>query len=283
MNKYEKNVFINCPFDNYYFSLLHPLLFTIIYLGLNPRIALERANSGEPRFNKICELINKSKFGIHDLSKIKAKRRGEYFRLNMPFELGLDIGARIFNKSKHNKKICLILAEEKYAYQAALSDLSNSDIKHHDSNPIKVVECVRSWFAENGFKNIPSPTIVWYKFTDFMKDFYDKRNEEGFSDDDIYNMPIKETIQFMKEWRRKEFKMGKREKYHVLPDGQGNWNVQKEKAQRSSAKFEKKSDAVQKGREFAKNQELGQLIIHKKDGTIQTEYTYKKDPYPPKG
>ena len=33
---FEKNVFINCPFDSAYNSLLRPLLFTIIYFGLAP-------------------------------------------------------------------------------------------------------------------------------------------------------------------------------------------------------------------------------------------------------
>src|SRR6266404_2208861 len=30
---FSKNVFINCPFDSEYNSLLRPILFTIIYLG----------------------------------------------------------------------------------------------------------------------------------------------------------------------------------------------------------------------------------------------------------
>ena len=88
-NNYEKNVFINCPFDEEYLSLLRPILFTIIYLGFIPRVPLESFDSGEPRFNKICELIKQSRYGIHDLSRIKARKKGEYFRFNMPFELGL--------------------------------------------------------------------------------------------------------------------------------------------------------------------------------------------------
>jgi len=51
---FENNVFINCPFDEDYFSLLRPLLFTIVYLGYNPKIATERADSGEARLFKIC-------------------------------------------------------------------------------------------------------------------------------------------------------------------------------------------------------------------------------------
>ena len=200
MKTYDKNVFINCPFDKLYQPLLQPLLFTVIYLGFTPRIALERADSGEPRFNKICELINASKYSIHDLSRIKAKKRGEYFRLNMPFELGLDIGARIFYSQKHKSKRCLVLEEEQYRFQAAISDISNSDIKHHGGDAVNLVKAVRNWFAENGLKHTPSATKIWYSFSDFMNDFYEKRIADGFTKKEIYEMPTKELIDYMIEW-----------------------------------------------------------------------------------
>jgi len=76
--------------------------------------------------------------------------------------------------------------------------------------------------------------------------------------------------------------MGKREKYHVTHDD-GNWKVKKQGANRARKVFENKKEAVDYGREVAKSEPKGQLIIHKKDGKIQTEHTYKKDPYPPKG
>lgn len=199
-NEYEKNVFINCPFDDEYMSLLRPILFTIIYLGYQPRIALERFDSGEPRFVKICELIEQSKYGIHDLSRIKAKKKGEFFRLNMPFELGLDIGCRVFLKKKWSNKKHLILEEEKYRYQAAISDLSNSDIKSHKNDPMKAVRQIRNWFVENGQRNTPSATSIWYKFTDFITDFHEKREAEGFDEEDIYEMPIPEYTDFINEW-----------------------------------------------------------------------------------
>lgn len=75
---------------------------------------------------------------------------------------------------------------------------------------------------------------------------------------------------------------GKKRKISCNHDN-GNWKVKKQGAERASKIFENKKDAVNYGREKAKNGSKGQLIIHKKDGKIQTEYTYKKDPYPPKG
>jgi hypothetical protein len=199
-NDYEKNVFINCPFDEEYLSLLRPILFTIIYLGFIPRISLESFNSGEPRFNKICKLIEQSRYGIHDLSRIKARKKGEYFRFNMPFELGLDIGCRIFQKGKYSDKKHLILEKEKYEYQVAISDLSNSDIKSHKNDPMIAVRQIRNWFVVNGLKDVPSGKVIWYKFTDFITDFHKKREAEGFEEDDIYEMPIPEYNDFINDW-----------------------------------------------------------------------------------
>lgn len=104
---FERNVFINCPFDSEYLPLLRPLLFTVIDLGLTPRIALERLDSGAPRIQKIISLIRDSKFAIHDLSRLEAKAAGEYFRLNMPFELGIDVGCRLFKRGRWSTKRCL--------------------------------------------------------------------------------------------------------------------------------------------------------------------------------
>lgn len=77
--------------------------------------------------------------------------------------------------------------------------------------------------------------------------------------------------------------MPKREVIHVTPDGRGGWNAKKPGATRASKNFDRKQDAVDYGRAKAKQATLGQLVIHKKDGKIQTEYTYGNDPFPPKG
>jgi hypothetical protein len=105
---FEENVFINCAFDQDFYPLLRPLLFAIIYLGLKPRIALEDVDSGRPRIDKIVELIADSKYAIHDLSRIEARKAGELFRLNMPFELGIDVGCRLFGRKLQAGKKCLV-------------------------------------------------------------------------------------------------------------------------------------------------------------------------------
>lgn len=77
--------------------------------------------------------------------------------------------------------------------------------------------------------------------------------------------------------------MANRKIYHVTPNKEGGWNVKGQRASRASSTHESKADAVDRGRELAKSQSLGQLVIHKQDGTIQTEHTYGQDPCPPKG
>jgi len=138
VSDYETNVFINCPFDDEYYSLLRPLLFTIVYLGFNPRIASERSDSGENRVDKICELIRQSKYSIHDLSRLKSSKVREFYRLNMPFELGIEYGSRLFGPSFMSAKQCLILEKNFYDFKRALSDISGVDIKAHKMSRTKL-------------------------------------------------------------------------------------------------------------------------------------------------
>lgn len=197
---YNRNVFINCPYDNKYYSLLRPLLFTVIYLGFTPKIACERSDSGELRLLKICDLIRSSQYSIHDLSRLKPEKLKELSRQNMPFELGLDIGCRFFSEQYRDKK-CLILEKEKFRYMQSLSDLSGCDIKNHNDDPIKLTQQVRTWFVETiSSHGIPAASVIWYKFNDFMLDFYDKRQSEGFTQEDLDIMPIPEYIDYMQKW-----------------------------------------------------------------------------------
>ena len=198
---FGRNVFVNCPFDEDYYSLLRPLLFTVLYLGFNPRIALERSDSGEQRIHKICELIRLSQFSIHDLSRLKASRKNELYRLNMPFELGIEYGCRHFAVDHMKEKKCLILEKGRFDYMKALSDLSGVDIKSHGSDPSKLVRCVRDWFVETaGLRNVIGSTAIWYQFSSFANDFYSRRQAEGFSDEDLNMMPVPEYIDFIRAW-----------------------------------------------------------------------------------
>ena len=197
---FDRNVFVNCPFDDAYLPLLRPLLFVILYLGLTPRIALESLDSGRPRIDKIISLIRDLKYAIHDLSRLQADKAGEYYRLNMPFELGLDVGCRLFRVDRYSQKRCLILEAERYRYQAALSDMSNSDIAAHGNDPKQAAREVRNWLANAANLRAPGPTWIWNRFLDFMAANYRQLEAEGYSSSDIAGLPVAELIDRMRTW-----------------------------------------------------------------------------------
>lgn len=198
--EFDKNVFVNVPFDETFYDLLRPLLFTIVYLGLTPRIASETMDSGKVRIDRIVELVRESQYAIHDLSRMSALNAGDLFRLNMPFELGIDLGARYFGQSKLKKKKCLILEAEPYRYKAAISDLSGSDIAHHNNEPAKVAVVVRNWLRNTCKVHAAGPTLIWDSFNYFMADLHVDLMARGFSEKDIDALPIPELIEYMTTW-----------------------------------------------------------------------------------
>ncbi len=197
---FERNVFVNCPFDDQFLPLLRPLLFTIIYLDLNPRIALERTDSGESRLDKIVQLIRESKYSVHDLSRSEAGAVGELYRLNMPFELGLDFGCRLFGSPRSRQKKTLVLESIPHRYKAAISDLSGADVECHHDEPYKVIGVVRNWLKSSCLPAAVGPARVEAAFTRFMTDDYNALTDEGFSAADIAALPIGELIERMQNW-----------------------------------------------------------------------------------
>ena len=197
---FDKNVFINCPFDREYLSLLKPLLFAVIDCGLEPRLASERSDSGEERIKKIKEMIRESRYSIHDLSRMEPIKIGELPRFNMPFELGLDFGGRYFGPKALARKRCLILEKERDRFQKVLSDISGSDILAHNSDPEKLVQNVRNWIFDIVRKNIRSGTKIWQRYNKFLSSFESSARDEGFTQKDIDEMPMAEFIYFIKSW-----------------------------------------------------------------------------------
>ncbi len=200
MTNFDKNIFINCPFDDDFRQLLLAIIFTTKYLGFTPRLTLESSNSSTTRISKIVDLIEQSKYGIHDLSRMISSEGGEHARMNMPFELGLDYGCKEFKGGKFSSKRSLVLEEKQYAYQAALSDISGSDIKHHNNEPMKVTKAVRDWLVTETLGKGKGSTQIWYDFNDFTADLEQKLLKEGHTDDDFESIPISEVMVYMDLW-----------------------------------------------------------------------------------
>lgn len=197
---FGKSVFINCPFDEKYEPILQAILFTVVYLGFRPKLSSERIDSAENRLEKIISLIESSRFSIHDLSRGKAKKKGEYFRLNMPFELGIDYAYRRHLGDGENQKKILILEQKKYQYLAALSDIAGCDIQSHNADFEKAVRKVRNWLVTEAEAPSHGAGLLIGKYFSFQGWNYDKQIDAGFSEEDIKDYPTKELLEAMNIW-----------------------------------------------------------------------------------
>jgi len=194
----ENNVFINCPFDNKYFSLLKPLLFTLNYIDLNPQLS-ETSDSGEIRLHKIKDMMATSKYSIHDLSRMEPLKKNDLPRFNMPFECGIDFGIKLNDPETYQEKKFLILEKEQYRYQKVISDISGNDIKAHKNNPEQIIKVVRDWFKPS-IRDIPMYKEIWLAYNEFDYDYEEILTADGYDPKDINSITFSDIIENMSAW-----------------------------------------------------------------------------------
>ena len=192
--RFESNVFINCPFDAEYDTLLKPLIYTIIYFNLEPRLS-QTVSSGIPRIEQIKKLIKESKFSIHDLSRCKPLKENDLPRFNMPFELGLDMGCFEYGGRKFKSKKMLILETDRYHYQKILSDIAGQDIENHDNDFKTLINKVRNWFSALDHDNkYPLAADILLTYVDLIEDLNTRLKTN------LNQIPIPDFIKYAKDW-----------------------------------------------------------------------------------
>jgi hypothetical protein len=82
------------------------------------------------------------------------------------------------------------------------------------------------------------------------------------------------------ERKTKMAKSGAGKSVHVTHTDE-KWKVKKTGNERATATYDKKEDAVRRGRTEAEK-EQSELVIHRKDGVIQDKESHGNDPCPPK-
>jgi hypothetical protein len=186
----SKDVFINCPFDSTYKPIFEAIVFAVYDLGFVARCALEFDDSSANRFDKIADLVEQSRYGIHDISSVGLDASTSLPRFNMPLELGLFLGCKRFGLPHQRKKACLILDKERYRYQKFMSDIAGQDIHKHDGNPEQAIIQVRDWLcAASKLKKLPGGAAIVERYRQFRADLpalcADLQRQEGsliFSD-----------------------------------------------------------------------------------------------------
>lgn len=130
---YNDNVFLNCPIDSLYKRLFDAMVFAVHDCGFIARCALEEADASQVRIEKIYNIIEECRFGIHDISRTESDHVSGFPRFNMPLELGVFLGAKKFGIHEHKRKKCLVVDREPYRYQKFISDISGQDIQAHNN------------------------------------------------------------------------------------------------------------------------------------------------------
>lgn len=144
---YDDDVFINCPFDAAYRPLFQALIFAVHDCGMVARSALEVDDGAEVRIEKIQRIIGECRHSIHDISRTGLDAGSGLPRMNMPFELGLFLGAKRYGSGLQRKKTCIIFDRDRYRYQQFLSDIAGQDIRSHGNNPSELIRAVRNALA----------------------------------------------------------------------------------------------------------------------------------------
>lgn len=166
-NGYRKSVFINAPFSDDRRDVFNAIIFAVQACGFAPRCAREFDDSGQVRLDKIAELIRDCRLGIHDISYMELD--GNLPRFNMPFELGLFLGAHRYGSAWIAKKACTIFDREPFRYRQALSDIAGQDIRAHGCDPEQASNETRAWLAHQTDQGvqIPGAAAVWRLYQEF--------------------------------------------------------------------------------------------------------------------
>jgi len=197
---FGRSVFLNCPFDDAFAPLLQAIAFCIADLDFHPRLAPENGDNSAARLERIVELIRGCKFGIHDLSRCKSAAVGEYSRLNMPFELGLDHACALFGVPPLTAKSILILEETRFDYQRSLSDIAGWDIHAHDADFVKIVRIVRDWLVHHAGAAPVGAAKIRGDYATFQEWYWERERLRGASVDDIKAYPTVQVVAAMREW-----------------------------------------------------------------------------------
>lgn len=197
---FKRTVFVNCPFDEAFAPLLEAMLFCVVYFGFSPRLANERLEAGENRLEKIIELIRSARYSIHDLSRCRAAAAGEYFRMNMPFELGIDLGIRRCGGQPLDGKKFLIFETEPYDLKRGLSDLAGQDVSFHREDYETVMRRVRDFFRVEANVPAPGPSRLVSDYATFQGWMTEKKIHEGHSEREAIELPTRERLDEMQRW-----------------------------------------------------------------------------------
>jgi hypothetical protein len=138
-----RSAFLNIPYDNGFRDLYLAYIVGLTQLGFRINIAIAVPNQG--RLATIIQLIEKSDYSIHDLSRVEVVHGIP--RFNMPVELGLALYRSHLTRGKHK---VFIFEGKRYRAQRSTSDVNGIDPQIHNGSIKGLMSGLRNIFRQPG-------------------------------------------------------------------------------------------------------------------------------------
>ena len=114
--------------------------------GLSPRASLE-IPGGAARLDKITDLVGLCSQSVHDLSRVEVDSVDPPTpRFNMPFELGIVVGAHRKHRGGHT---WFVFEANERRLKKSLSDLAETDPYIHNGTPVGVLSELLNAFVRS--------------------------------------------------------------------------------------------------------------------------------------
>jgi hypothetical protein len=181
--------------------------------GFIARIALEDAATGDARLQRIREIIEESRFSIHDVSRVQQSRTQPLPRFNMAFECGVFFGAKFFGSKLHGTKDLLVLDRVEHRFKVTVSDLGGQDGCHHNDDPNAAINCVRVFLARKSeHENIPGAAYIQKRFNLFKAQLPAMAAVAKLSLRELQGLDyLPELLHLMIAWQKKVDRLAKKE------------------------------------------------------------------------
>ncbi|GGL63528.1 hypothetical protein [Wenxinia marina] len=123
--------------------------------------------------------------------------------MNMPFELGLDMGRRRAPDPETNDKRFIIFEREQYELKRTLSDLAGQDVEFHRNDYQLVFKKLRDFLrVEAGCTELPGTTALISEYDTFQAWMIETKIAEGHTEKEALDLPTRERLDAMQDWMR---------------------------------------------------------------------------------
>ena len=168
----ERQVFLNCPYDEGYRPLMWAPVFAVYDCGFTPRAALALPNAAQSRLSRILSLVRECPNSIHDLIYVNKTR------FNMPFELGLAFGLAATDASR---RVCVLTTDVK-RLEKNCSDLKGIDPHVYGGDALSLVVEASKWLKSfHASECYPTATQIGARFQKFWSELPAFAQRKGFA------------------------------------------------------------------------------------------------------